>query len=73
MFMKFRKEIRHSKGRAIQNMMQIPPDDKVRAIIDVKDLKDEDLLTSIILFFVLKKELLKKQNWKISAVQDKPG
>ena len=30
-----------SKGRAIQNLIQIPSDDKVRAIIDVKDLKDE--------------------------------
>ncbi|MDP4150979.1 MAG: DNA gyrase subunit A [Bacteroidota bacterium] len=29
-----------SKGRAIQNLIQIPPDDKVRAIVDVKDLKD---------------------------------
>ncbi len=26
-----------SKGRALQNMIQIPPDDKVRAIIDVKE------------------------------------
>jgi DNA gyrase subunit A len=33
-----------SKGRAIQNMVQIPPDDKVRAIIDVKDLADEEYL-----------------------------
>jgi DNA gyrase subunit A len=33
-----------SKGRAIQNLIQIPPDDKVRAIIDVKDLKDENFV-----------------------------
>ena len=26
-----------SKGRALQNMIQIPPDDKVRAILDVKE------------------------------------
>ncbi|RYF94767.1 MAG: DNA gyrase subunit A, partial [Chitinophagaceae bacterium] len=31
-----------SKGRAIQNMVQIPPDDKVRAIIDVKNFDDEE-------------------------------
>src|SRR5690606_30587805 len=31
-----------SKGRAMQNLIQIPPDDKVRAIIDVKDLADEE-------------------------------
>ncbi len=32
------------KGRAIQNLMQLPPDDKVRAILDVKDLKDEEFV-----------------------------
>ena len=35
-----------SKGRAIQNLMQLPPDDKVRAIIDVKDLRDKDFVNS---------------------------
>src|SRR5579863_166738 len=35
---------KNSKGRAIQNLIQIPPDDKVRAILDVKDLKDEDFV-----------------------------
>src|SRR6476659_10701747 len=34
------------KGRAIQNLMQLPSDDKVRAIIDVKDLKDEAFVNS---------------------------
>src|SRR4029079_4205869 len=29
------------KGRAIQNLIQLPPDDKLKTIIDVKDLKDE--------------------------------
>lgn len=29
------------KGRAIQNLIQLPPDDKVKTIIDVKDLKDD--------------------------------
>ena len=33
-----------SKGRAIQNMMQLPPDDKVRAIIDVANLDDEEFV-----------------------------
>ncbi|MGA2823930.1 MAG: DNA gyrase subunit A, partial [Bacteroidales bacterium] len=31
-----------SKGRAIQNLISIEPDDKVRAYINVKDLKDEE-------------------------------
>src|SRR6187402_2755406 len=35
-----------SKGRALQNMIQIPPDDKVRAIIDVKNFNDEEFVKS---------------------------
>ena len=37
---------KNSKGRAIQNLIQIPPDDKVRAIIDVKDFGDKDFVNS---------------------------
>ena len=33
-----------SKGRAIQNLINIPPDDKVRAILDVRDLKNEEFV-----------------------------
>jgi len=33
---------KNSKGRAIQNLINIPPDDKVRAILDVRDLKNEE-------------------------------
>ena len=58
------------KGRAIQNLIQIPPDDKVRAIIDVKDLKDEAFVNSHNIVLCTKKELLRKQHWKISVVQD---
>ena len=36
-----------SKGRAIQNLMQLPPDDKVRAIIDVKRFDDEEFVKSL--------------------------
>jgi DNA gyrase subunit A len=55
------------KGRAIQNLLQLSPDDKVRAIIDIKDLQDVRLSTPITLYFVQKKGSLKKQNWPISA------
>lgn len=34
------------KGRAIQNLIQLPPDDKLKTIIDVKDLKDEEFVNS---------------------------
>ncbi len=48
------------KGRAIQNMIQIPPDDKVRAIIDVRDLDDKDFVTSHNIVLCTKKGILKK-------------
>ena len=40
-----------SKGRAMQNLIQIPPDDKVRAIIDVKDFKDEEYVSDVLPFY----------------------
>ncbi|MGF2411820.1 MAG: DNA gyrase subunit A [Ferruginibacter sp.] len=49
-----------SKGRAIQNLVQIPPDDKVRAIIDVKDFKDEAYLKSHYIVLCTKKGIIKK-------------
>ena len=49
-----------SKGRAIQNLMQLPPDDKVRAILDVKDLKDETFVNSHNIVLCTKKGIIKK-------------
>jgi DNA gyrase subunit A len=49
-----------SKGRAIQNLIQIPPDDKVRAIIDVKDLKNEEFVNSHNIVLCTKKGTIKK-------------
>ena len=49
-----------SKGRAIQNLIQLPGDDKVRAIIDVKDLKDEDFVKSHNIVLCTKKGIIKK-------------
>ncbi|GAB3426302.1 DNA gyrase subunit A [Niabella aquatica] len=48
------------KGRAIQNLMQLPPDDKIRAIIDIKDLKDEDFVKSHNILLCTKKGIIKK-------------
>ncbi|MBS1918714.1 MAG: DNA gyrase subunit A [Bacteroidetes bacterium] len=48
------------KGRAIQNLMQLPSDDKVRAIIDVKDLKDEEFVKSHNIVLCTKKGIIKK-------------
>ena len=48
------------KGRALQNMIQIPPDDKVKAIIDVKDFNDEEFLKSHYIVLCTKKGIIKK-------------
>ena len=49
-----------SKGRAIQNLIQFRRDDKVRAIIDVKDLKDEEFVKSHNIVLCTKKGTIKK-------------
>ncbi len=49
-----------SKGRAIQNLIQISPDDKVRAIIDVNDLKNESFVNSHNIVLCTKKGIIKK-------------
>jgi len=49
-----------SKGRAIQNLMQIPPDDKIRAIIDVKNLEDEEFVKSHYIVLCTRKGIIKK-------------
>lgn len=48
------------KGRAIQNLVQLPPDDKVRAILDVKDLKEEEFVKSHNIVLCTKKGIIKK-------------
>jgi DNA gyrase subunit A len=49
-----------SKGRAIQNLIQLPPDDKVRAIIDVKDLRDKEFVNAHNIVLCTKKGVIKK-------------
>ncbi len=48
------------KGRAIQNLIQLPPDDKVKTIIDVKDLKDDEFVKSHNIVLCTKKGIIKK-------------
>ncbi len=49
-----------SKGRAIQNLINIEPDDKVKAFVVTQDLKDEDYVNSNYVIMVTKKGLTKK-------------
>jgi DNA gyrase subunit A len=48
------------KGRAIQNLIQLPPDDKVKAIIDVQDLKDTAFVSSHHIVLCTRKGIIKK-------------
>ena len=49
-----------SKGRAIQNLINIEQDDKIMAYISVKDLKDEDYVNQYNVILGTKKGLVKK-------------
>ncbi|GAA4305679.1 DNA gyrase subunit A [Compostibacter hankyongensis] len=51
---------KQSKGRAIQNMVNLPPDDKIRAIIDVRNLADKDFVTSHYIVLCTREGIIKK-------------
>jgi len=51
---------RASKGRAIQNVIQIAPNDKVRAYINVWDLKDEEFLKNYHIVMCTRRGTIKK-------------
>ena len=51
---------RSSKGRAIQNVIQIDPGDKVRAYINVKNLNDKDFVENNYLVMCTKRGIIKK-------------
>ncbi len=49
-----------AKGRAIQNLINIEQDDKVKAFICTQDLKDEDYINSMFVVMATKKGQVKK-------------
>jgi DNA gyrase subunit A len=49
-----------SKGRAVQNLIQIPPDDKVKAIIEVRKLDDKDYVQNHFIILCTKRGIIKK-------------
>ncbi len=55
---------KNTKGRAIQNLMQLPQDDKIRAIIDVKNFEDEDYVNNHFIILCTKRGIIKKTNLK---------
>lgn len=55
---------RVSKGRALQNMIQIPPDDKVKAIIDVPNFDDEEYVNNHYIVLCTRNGIIKKTDLK---------
>jgi DNA gyrase subunit A len=53
---------KQSKGRAIQNLIQLPPDDRIRTVIDVKNLGDEEFVKNHYILLCTKKGIIKKTN-----------
>jgi len=51
---------KQSKGRAIQNLINIETDDKVLAYINVKDLKDEEYINNNFIIMCTEKGVVKK-------------
>jgi DNA gyrase subunit A len=49
-----------AKGRPIQNIINIPQDDKIKAFINVADLKNEEILDSHYIIMATKKGTVKK-------------
>jgi len=52
--------VKASKGRAIQNLIQIPADDKVKAFINVQNLSDEEYLKNHFVVMCTKQGTIKK-------------
>jgi DNA gyrase subunit A len=51
---------KQSKGRAIQNLIQIPSDDAIRTIITIKNLQDEEYINNHYIVLCTRKGIIKK-------------
>ena len=51
---------KNSKGRAIQNMLNIDPDDAINAVLRIKNFNDEEFLQSHYVVFATKQGIIKK-------------
>jgi DNA gyrase subunit A len=52
--------VKTSKGRAIQNLINIESDDKIKAVINVKDLTDENYINNNYIILCSEKGIIKK-------------
>lgn len=62
-----------TKGRAIQNLIDIGPEDKVRAVINVKTLEDADYINNNYLVMCTQKGTIKKTTLKAYSRPRKNG
>ena len=51
---------KQSKGRAIQNLIQLPQDDRIRTILDVRNLADREFVESHSIVLCTRKGVIKK-------------
>ncbi len=51
---------KQSKGRAIQNLINIAPDDKIKAFINIKNLNDEEYINNNYIILCTKDGIIKK-------------
>lgn len=51
---------RNAKGRAIQNLLQLPPDDKIRTVIDIPNLEDKEYVENHNILLCTKQGIIKK-------------
>ncbi len=51
---------KNAKGRAIQNLIQLPPDDKIRTILNVPDLEKEEYTSNHFIVLCTKDGIIKK-------------
>ncbi|MDP2422840.1 MAG: DNA gyrase subunit A [Bacteroidales bacterium] len=49
-----------SKGRAIQNLLSIEPDDKIKAFINIRNLKDEEYINNNFIILCTRQGIIKK-------------
>ena len=73
---------KNSKGRPIQNLINIPADDKIKAFVKVKDLTDEEYIENNFIILCTKKGIIKKTSLEaysrprangIIAINIRPG
>jgi DNA gyrase subunit A len=55
---------KNSKGRAIQNLLQLPGDEKIKTIINVKNISDETYVDSHFIVLCTKQGVIKKTKLK---------